>query len=150
MQRLSGSDDAKKKVEVVLDTLTGRPIADAAAELGVDRSYVHVLRQQVLEGAIAAAEPRTPGPKPAGLGFASMADAEAEIARLRAENADMARALTNAEIAAELAVVRDEIAVVLGSRKKLPPTPQSLERQAKRDAKRKRQAQRAARKRNRH
>jgi hypothetical protein len=146
---LPGSDDAKKKAEIVLSTLAGKPIDEAASELGMDRSYVHVLRKQVLEGAIAAAEPRKSGPKPVGLGFENLADAEAEILRLRKENAEQARALKDAEIAAELALMKEEIALVLGRRKKTAPTDDALKHQEKLAAKRKRQAQRDARKRNR-
>jgi hypothetical protein len=146
---LPGSDDAKKKAEVVLSTLAGKPIDEAASELGMDRSYVHVLRKQVLEGAIAAAEPRKPGPKPAGLGYESLTDAEAEILRLRQEVADLRKAAKDAEIAAELARMKEEIALVLGRRKKTPPTSEALKHQARLTAKRKRQAQQDARKRNR-
>lgn len=146
---LPGSDDAKKKVEVVLETISGRPVEDAAADLGMDRSYLHVLRRQVLEGAIAAAEPRKPGPKPLGLGFENLSDAEAEILRLRQENAELRRAAKDAEIAAELAVIKEEIALVMGRRKKTPPTPDQQKREKDLAAKRKRQAQREARKRNR-
>lgn len=112
VQRLAGSDDAKLRTEVVLDTIAGRCTLDDAAErLGVARSYLVILRDQILQGAIAAAEPRKSGPKPR----TKEADLIAELAQSR-------RLAKDLEIALELERCRVELAAVLGPRLKKTPT----------------------------
>lgn len=109
VQRLEGSDEAKRKTQIILDTISGTlAIDDAAAQLGINRAYVFVLRDQILLGAIAAAEPRKPGPKPASATSTDSQDAA---------QADAKRA-KDAEIALELERSRQELALVLGSRMK--------------------------------
>lgn len=116
VHRLAGSDEAKRKTEVILSTLAGTcTIDEAAAALGMDRSYVFVLRDQILAGAVAAAEPRTPGPKPAA-GAARLDDPA--TATLRAELAAARTQAKDAEIALELERCRVELEAVLGPRLK--------------------------------
>ncbi len=112
VHRLAGSDLAKRRTELVLATLAGTcTVEDAAAALEIDRSYLFVLRDQILSGAVAAAEPRTPGPKP----LASQPDGAAE---LRSQVIAAEKRAKDAEIALELERVRVELAMVMGPRLK--------------------------------
>jgi transposase-like protein len=59
MDKLQGVAEAKKRVRLVLATLTGQiSVADACKELGIGRTWFATLRRRVLQGAIdAAVEP---------------------------------------------------------------------------------------------
>ena len=60
--RLEGPDDAKKRLKVILETISGeRTIEDAAREIGVGAARFHELRREVLQAALAALEPRPAG-----------------------------------------------------------------------------------------
>ena len=113
--RLDGSDAAKRKTDVILATIAGTcTIDDAAEALGMDRSYVFVLRDQILAGAIAAAEPRKSGPKPA----APTLPNDPATAALRAELAAARKQAKDAEITLELERCRLELEAVMGPRLK--------------------------------
>lgn len=65
--RFDASDEAKEKVQLVLDTLSGKTsLQDAAARLGVSESRFHQIREEILLGMLNAAEPKPVGrpPKP--------------------------------------------------------------------------------------
>lgn len=114
VHRLDGSSAAKTKTAIILETIAGTmSIEEAAEQLGVTRAYVFVLRDQILAGAIAAAEPRTPGPKPT----VPDADRDAQAAVRQLLHASEQRA-KDAEIALELERCRSELALVLGPRLK--------------------------------
>jgi len=83
-----------------------RSIEQAAQALDCNRSYVHVLRDQILTAAIQGAEARTPGPKPQP---PSPEEAQAAVAA-----AD--RRALDAKVALELEQCRTELALVLGPR----------------------------------
>ncbi len=108
---LPGSDEARRKAHVLLQTIDGSiTIHQAADTLGCDRSFVHVLRRQALEGLVAALEPRTPGPKPK-----TAQDRLTEQAEALRQAEQRAR---DAETAMQLERVRVELALGLGSRLK--------------------------------
>ena len=107
VDRLPGSDEAKHRTRIILETITGaRSIEQAAQALDCNRSYVHVLRDQILTAAIQGAEARTPGPKPQP---PSPEEAQAAVAA-----AD--RRALDAKVALELEQCRTELALVLGPR----------------------------------
>jgi hypothetical protein len=79
--RLDGPDESKRRLKVILETISGqRTIADAAAEIGVGEARFHELRNQVLQAALAALEPR-----PAGRPAQPRADQDPRIAELEAQ-----------------------------------------------------------------
>lgn len=107
VDRLAGSDRAKLIVRTILETISGaRTIDDAAQALDCNHAYVHALRERLLVATIAAAEPRTTGPKPKPP-LTPDAAAQVQAAERRAKDA---------EIALELERCRTEIALVLGPR----------------------------------
>lgn len=106
---LPGSDEARRKAHVLLQTIDGSiTIHQAADVLGCDRSFVHVLRRQALEGLVAALEPRAPGRKPQ-----SALDLVADQAEALRQAEVRAR---DAETALQLERVRTELALGLGPR----------------------------------
>jgi hypothetical protein len=108
---LPGSDDARRKAHILLQTIDGSiTIQQAADALGCDRSFVHVLRRQALQGLVAALEPRTPGPKPRAVEDV-LAD-QAEALRQAEQR------VRDAETAMQLERVRAELQVGLGPRLK--------------------------------
>lgn len=68
VDHLPGSDAARQRVRLALETLSGaKTVEQAAAELGVSAQRFHEIRTEALQGAIAACEPRAAGrpPQPA-------------------------------------------------------------------------------------
>ena len=59
---LEGPDEAKRRLKVILETIaSGRPIAEACAELGIGEAAFHNLRKQALEAAVEGLAPRPAG-----------------------------------------------------------------------------------------
>jgi transposase-like protein len=96
---LTGSDEDRERLKVVLATLTGElSVKDASHCLGVSEARVHVLRQKALEGALSAVSPGRPGrprkePDP---GAAEVEELRAQVKWLEEE---LQCALTRTEIA---------------------------------------------------
>jgi hypothetical protein len=105
VHRLDGAAHEKRRLEVILQTLTGRlGVAQASARLGVTPQRFHVLREQALQAALAAlaAQPlgrprQVPGPQ------------QERIDALTADNQRLRREL-------EASRLREEIALVLSGR----------------------------------
>lgn len=110
VNRLNGSAGAKHRALVILETIAGScSVEEAALALECNTAYVHRLRDQLLDGMIAAAEPRTPGRKPAP---PPTADEQAITLAAAYQRA------SDAEVALELERCRVELALVLGPRVK--------------------------------
>lgn len=61
-----GSDQAHRRLKVMLETLSGqKKIADACEELGIGEAQFHKLRHKMMAGALASLEPAAAG-RPAG------------------------------------------------------------------------------------
>jgi len=59
---LEGPEELKRRLRVILQTLTGeRTVLEACRELGVGQARFHELRQQVLQGALDGIAPGRPG-----------------------------------------------------------------------------------------
>src|SRR5262245_62234600 len=64
VERLDGSDEAKRRLRVLLEVLSGRcRVKDACVRLGLGEARLEQLRTRALRGALAALEPR-PGGRP--------------------------------------------------------------------------------------
>ncbi len=62
VRRLVGGADAKERLEVILQTLTGQVgIKQASARLGITPQRLHTLRQVALQGALTALAPQPLG-----------------------------------------------------------------------------------------
>lgn len=65
VQHLEGSGQAKERLEVLLQTITGELTIEAACQcLGIRAARLHALRTEVLEAALAQLEPRPAGRPP--------------------------------------------------------------------------------------
>jgi len=88
VDRLEGSEHAKLRLKVILETLTGRQtIPEACHELGIQESMFHKMRGQVLQSALGRLEPRPLG-RPPHLPSAEaqrIAELEDELTRQRTE-----------------------------------------------------------------
>jgi transposase-like protein len=100
---IDGSPGAKRKLKLVLETLSGKKgVAEACDELGIGEAAFYKSRSRWLKGAVDLLEPRTLG-RPAKEG--EVVDAE-ELRRLREENEALRWAL-------RVQTVREEIAVAM-------------------------------------
>jgi hypothetical protein len=65
VNNLGGSEAAKERLKVILETLAGTcRVQEACVRLGISEPRFHQLRTQMLEAARAGLEPQTPGRKP--------------------------------------------------------------------------------------
>jgi hypothetical protein len=95
-----GSAEAKRRARLVLETLTGeRTIEEACAELSISPARFFVLREEALQGTVAALEPGRPGRPPAPV-------PDPEVEALRRENRELRRDV-------EVARLREEIAIAM-------------------------------------
>ncbi|MCI0484885.1 MAG: hypothetical protein L0Y78_09925 [candidate division NC10 bacterium] len=103
LNKLSGSEEAKTRLKVILETVAGRMgIEQASTELGISRSRFFELRDQVLQAAMSDLEPKPRG-RPV-----KPADAEALQRRVQEIEAEGERMLTELRIAN----LREEIRLV--------------------------------------
>lgn len=99
VDRLEGSEHAKARLKVILETLSGqRTIPEACDELGIQESMLHRVRSEVLQTALDRLEPRPMGrpPQISSPEGQRVAELEEELARQRV-------ALKTARVCQELA-----------------------------------------------
>jgi replication fork clamp-binding protein CrfC len=85
VDRLAGSDEAKKRFKTIMETITGETLVkDAIARLGISETRFYQLRDEVLKAGLSSMEPAKPG-RPSS----RSAEDEEEIARLRIENSSL-------------------------------------------------------------
>ena len=98
VERLAGPRGQRRQLRILLGTIVGTlTIAQACAELGIGRARLHQLRWRVLEGGMAALEPRPrgrprlPAPSP-------------EVEQLQARVAELELALQTTALRSEIAL----------------------------------------------
>ena len=102
VERLDGSAEAKQRLRVILQTVSGElTVEEACAELGIGKTAFNELRARTLRTALADLEP-----KPVGRPRKEVSPEEAEANRLREENEQLRTDL-------EIAHVREEIALAM-------------------------------------
>jgi hypothetical protein len=100
VQNLEGSAEAKQRLQVVLETMTGtRRVQEACALLGISETRFHQLRIELLQAALERLER-----KPAGRPRVTPLTADANV--LQEQLAEMTKEL-------EAARVREEVALIL-------------------------------------
>jgi hypothetical protein len=102
VHNLEGSEQAKQRLEVILETIAGRlTIEQACQRLGIGEAMFHRLRTEVLEAGLARLEPRPMGRprQPTTPEQRRSADLEQQLAQLESE--------------LKLAAVREEITRVM-------------------------------------
>jgi transposase-like protein len=101
VEHLEGSEVARQRLKVILQTLAGVfTVREACGVLGVTRSAFYKLRARFLADAAGALEPR-----PAGRRKHVPSPAEAEAERLRRENAQLRVDLKAQQIREEIALL---------------------------------------------
>jgi transposase-like protein len=99
VDRLEGSEHAKIRLKVILETLAGRQtIPEACDELGIQESMLHRVRSEVLQTALDRLEPRPLGRPPH-----APSPEDQRVAELEEENLRLQAELRAAEIRRELA-----------------------------------------------
>jgi transposase-like protein len=100
VDRLQGSEHAKIRLKVILETLAGRQtIPEACDELGIQESMLHRVRSEVLQTALDRLEPRPLGRPP----LLAPSPEDQRVAELEEENLRLRAELRAAEIRRELA-----------------------------------------------
>jgi hypothetical protein len=103
---LDGSEAAKQRVKVILETVAGqRTIMEACIDLKIGKSAFHELRKRVLQAALSDAEPRPVGRPPKLEPTAEQTEAE----HLRAENQDLRDELELAQVRQEILLTMPEV-----------------------------------------
>ena len=115
VERLDGSERAKTRLRVILETLSGqRTIPDACEELGIQETMFHRVRSEVLQTALDRLEPRPLGRPPRQVSLQ-----DGRISELKDENLQLRVELKAADIRNELAEKLPRLAnPVAGLRKK--------------------------------
>jgi len=141
VESLEGSQRAKKRLEVVLDTIAGKlSVAEACLALGVGKTAFYQMRYKVMQAALEDLEP-----KPSGRPPRQVPEEQAEVERLRRENRELLDRL-------EIAHVREELMLAMpdvfepAQKKKRQSTAAKKQQQVKR---RKRKKQREMKKKSR-
>jgi hypothetical protein len=102
VKHLEGSHEAKERLQVILQTLTGEcRVQEACAKLAISEQRVHQLRTQALQAAVDRLEAR-PGGRPAHTRSA----AEEQVAQLQAQVQEL-------EVELQLMQVREEISLAM-------------------------------------
>lgn len=98
---LDGSDEAKERLQVVLEVVAGRcRVFEACQRLGISEPRFHQLREEALQGAVAALEARPAGrPRRTAV--------EEPVSELQAE-------MQQRELELRLAQTQQEVALILG------------------------------------
>jgi hypothetical protein len=102
VDRLAGSDEARRRAKIVLQTMAGElRVQEACALLGLSEQRFEMIRQEAVQGAVARLEPKPVGRPPRE---AATADA-AEVERLQERVAALEAELKAAQVRLELAAV---------------------------------------------
>jgi len=129
--KVSGSETAKRRVKVILETLTGKcRVQEACKRLGICEQRLHQLREEMMTAAVKALEPGHAG-RPAH----TPTPAEEQVIALEQQ-------LQDKEIELRAAKAREEIALILPEvkqepsepEKKTPPRPPRRRRGRKKNA----------------
>jgi hypothetical protein len=113
VRRLAGSNDAKVRLQMIIEVLSGRrTVTQACARLGLSERRFHALRQCALQAALESLEPRPAG-RPA-----RTADGEASTEALEGIVRDLRLELRAAQVREEIALTMPELLRRTAGRKK--------------------------------
>lgn len=102
VEHLSGSMDAKTRLRVIMETVSGtKTIREACQELGVEKSAFYKMRDKALEGAIESLEPRQVG-RPRAI-----------VSRKDKKIEELEKELLEARMNLEAAYIREELSIAM-------------------------------------
>jgi len=100
VDRLEGSEEAKQRVKIVLETIQGkRSVREATELLGISASRFHAIREKALSGAVSSLEPGVRGRPP------SEGERTPEAETLRQENERLREAMAREKARADVAEI---------------------------------------------
>ena len=103
--KVEGSEQAKERLKLILQTIAGElSVADACKQLGLSEARFHELRQQWMQDACAALEP-----KPLGRPKETTIEEEVELLRLHRENQKLKLHLRAAQLREEIAIAMPHV-----------------------------------------
>jgi hypothetical protein len=103
VERLSGSEAAKQRLTMILQTLAGKlTVPEACARLGICEARFHALRNAWLQESLESLEPRRLNRPPQAVEAAELLP---RLPALATENATLRQQLTAAEVRRELAEI---------------------------------------------
>lgn len=144
VEDLEGSGDAKKRLRVILETVSGQKDVSAACdELGIGKSAFFELRSRVLQATLENLEPRS-----AGRPRREVSDEQAEIEKLQKENQELMTELKIAHVREEIMLAMPEVFEPAKKAAEKKRTGES-EKKKKQEKKRKRKKRKQMRKRSR-
>jgi hypothetical protein len=101
IDKLDGSAQSKQRLKAILDTLAGEQrLLQACRRLGIGGTRFHRLREQAMQGALTAIEPRPPGRR-------------SKAASVAEQVGELEQALAEARLQVQQAQLREEIALIL-------------------------------------
>lgn len=105
VEDLEGSGDAKKRLKVILETVSGeKDVSSACDELGIGKSAFFELRSRVLQATLENLEPRS-----AGRPRREVSEEQAEIEKLKKENQELMTELKIAHVREEIMLAMPEV-----------------------------------------
>lgn len=120
-EKLSGSETAKLRAKVILETMMGVcRVQEACERLGISEQRFHQLREEMMAAAVQALEPGHAG-RPAR----TLTPAEEQVITLEQQLVDKEVELRAAKARVEIAVVMPEVQHPSGAgepEKKMPPS----------------------------
>ena len=103
--KADGSDQAKTRLKLILQTIAGEiTVAHASQQLGMSEARFHELRQQWIQAACTALEP-----KPLGRPKETTVEEEVELLRLHRENKNLKMHLRAAQIREEIGIAMPHV-----------------------------------------
>ena len=127
VEGLEGSEEAKRRLEVILETLGGhKSVQEAIEQLGLRKSMFHEIRMESLKGALESLEA-----KPRGRPRQEVTEDQCENERLRKENEELKAALQIAHVREEIALVMPHVLKGADAKKKRMEERKKRRRQAK-------------------
>ncbi len=103
--KVEGSEQAKVRLKIILQTIAGElSVPDACQQLGLSEARFHELRQQWMQDACAALEP-----KPRGRPKETAVEEELELLRLHRENKNLQMHLRAAQIREEIGIAMPHV-----------------------------------------
>lgn len=127
VEQLQGSDDAKRRAKIILETMTGKlRVQEACALLGICEQRLGQLRQEMLQAAVASLETQPAGRRPAEAESPDMAALKEQVAALQDE-------LRAAQVREEIALALPRVVHEPLLRKPPTPAPDGVEKKIRRD-----------------
>jgi transposase-like protein len=128
VEGLSGSEVAKRRLKLVLETISGElKVIEACERLGISKTAFFELRSRVLQASVEELEP-----KPVGRPRNETSAEQVEVQRLEQENKELRENLEIAHVREEIMLAMPEVFEPGREEKKRPSTKAELKKKKQR------------------